>query len=305
MTHRVRQMGHVLIETPRLEECAADAVDLLGLKVTRRTADEISLSSNARHAELTYRRAPDSAVAMIGLEAVDREALASALEAARRAGVRIVQERPSAPGAEAGFVVEGPSGHRYELHLPVPRSEPADYPTGGIRPRRLDHVNITVPDARREFEMLHAVFGMEMSDRSDGDEFIFVRAGDLFHHTLAVVAGDTGLHHISFEANHAHDLIRLADALAARGRAVLWGPGHHGANANSYFTYHADPIGCIIEYSFGMTRIDNETLYTPGIWPMAPAPGEEWLNLWGAPPPGMFGKAGIPVAKSSILGVAA
>lgn len=305
MTHLVSQMGHVIIETADLDRSIAEARHLLGLRATAATEAEVALTSNARRAELTYIRSDRSAVHSIGLEGVDAHAVDLAAARAREAGLTLVRNHPLAPGADRGFALRGPSGHVYEFHTPVPRDQPARYATDGIRPKRLDHVNLTVPDPVAEYAMLHAVFGMELSDRSDGDEFLFIRAGDMFHHTIALVRGQSGLHHVSFEAEHVHDLVRVADQLARDGRAVLWGPGHHGANAQSYFTYHLDPIGCIIEYSFGMTRIDNETLYKPGTWPMQPESGEDWLNLWGAPPPGMFGTPGLPLADQQSVAAAA
>lgn len=101
------------------------------------------------------------------------------------------------------------------------------------------------------------------------------------------------------------DLIRVADQLKSMGRSLVWGPGHHGANAQSYFTYHKDIVGCIIEYSYGMSSIDDESTYVPGVWPARPLPGQDWLNQWGAPPPELFTEGGVPVAVPELSGAEA
>nr|WP_267972797.1 VOC family protein [Allorhizobium ampelinum] len=204
---------------------------------------------------------------------------------------------PNAAGASHGFVFRGPSGHAFEVHTAVPRDQPRDYLTAGIRPARLDHVSITVEDVPQTRDMFADILGMKLSDTADDGSFLFMRAADGFHHTVAVVKGEPGLHHYSFEARDISDLFRVCDQMRHFGRRLVWGPGHHGANAQSYFTYYRDGDGCIVEHSFGMTKIDNDSIYQPQVWPTNPSPDEEWLNLWGVPPSKMYGYPGIPTSS--------
>ena len=299
MNYYAHQMGHVVIETPDLKHSLEEAVNLLGLKVSERNDSFGSLTSNDRKKELTYIASDRAAVCSIGLEAADEKALLVAEKACKLLGVDAEADVCPYDPAVKSLIVTGPSGISYELHTPFPRSEHGAHVSTGVQPNRLDHVNLTVPDPKEEFAFLRSAFGLGLSDRSDGDEIYFLHAADRYHHSIALVKGEPGLHHMSFEAKHVGDLIRLADRLADEKRVLLWGPGHHGANAQSYFTYHLDTIGCMIEYSFGMKRIDQLNSFTPGIWPMNPKePSEEWLNLWGAPPPGMYGEPRLPVSKA-------
>jgi len=300
MTHLINQMGHVVLETPDLEASVAEATNLLGLRVTSRDKEKAVLTSNTRRGELTYVVGPQAAIQSFGLEAINESALSLAWGRVTGAGYDIVSETPRAPGASKGFVFRSPFGHAIEVHTAVPRDQPADYLTSGVRPKRLDHVNIMVEQPRAMQDLLADLFGMELSDTSDNEEFIFMRAADLYHHTVAIIKGRPGLHHVSFEALHLADLMRVADQLKHLGRNLIWGPGHHGANAQSYFTYHNDISGCIVEYSYGMARIDNESVYQPGVWPAQPEPGKDWLNLWGAPPSEMFITGGVPVAEPEL-----
>jgi len=299
MSYYASQMGHVIIETPDLERSVDEAVGLLGLHVSERNDEYVSLTSNTRAKELTYIKSDVAAVRSIGLEAEDERAIDLAVVACKKLGLD-VESNPSAYGPTVkSMIVKGPSGIPYELHTPFPRSQSDSYVSTGIQPNRLDHVNLTVPNPKEEFAFLKSAFGLGLSDRSDGDEIYFLHAADGYHHTIALVQGEPGLHHVSFEAKHVGDLIRLADRLVHENRVLLWGPGHHGANAQSYFTYHLDPIGCMIEYSYGMKRIEHPESFTPGVWPMQPSnPSEEWLNLWGSAPPRMYGEPRLPVSTA-------
>lgn len=294
--HLIAQMGHLTIETPDIEQSVREAEQLLGMRVSSRSEARVGLTSNTRRVELSFISAPSAAVSSIGFEAISHTTLEVARSRVLSSGLQLLSDHPIADGAEAGFVFAGPSGHTFEIHTPVPRDQPAEYLTMGVRPTRLDHVSIMVGDVPQTRDMLRDVLGMQLSDTADNEEFLFMRAADRFHHTVAVVKGPPGLHHFSFEARHLGDLLRVCDQLRHFGRALVWGPGHHGANAQSYFTYYRDGNGCIVEHSFGMTKIANEEIYEPQVWPANPAPDEEWLNLWGAPPSKMFASPGIPVS---------
>lgn len=299
MSYYASQMGHLIIETPDLDNSIKEAVGLLGLHVSERNDEFASLTSNNRAKELTYVKSDSAAVRSIGLEAADDKALEGAIEACRRLGLDVQTSVSQYDESVRCMTVKGPSGISYVLHTPFPRSESGSYVSTGVQPHRMDHVNLTVPSPKEEFAFLKSTFGLGLSDRSDGDEIYFLHAADGYHHSIALVQGEPGLHHVSFEAKHVGDLIRLADRLVDENRVLLWGPGHHGANAQSYFTYHLDPIGCMIEYSYGMKRIEQLDKFKPGVWPMQPNdPSEEWLNLWGAPPPGMYGEPRLPISAA-------
>lgn len=305
MTHLIRQLGHLVLETPDLEASVAEATELMGLRVTCRGRDQAVLTSNTRRGELTFVAGERAAVRSVGLEAESESAVAEALQRVRKSRCEILSTMPIAPGAASGFVFRTPYAHCLEVHSAVPRDQPAEYMTAGIRPRRMDHVQLMAEDAQGLGRLLIETLGMQLSDSSDDGTFIFLRAADLCHHTIAVIQGPARLHHVSFEATQLTDLLRVGDMLKRRSRGLVWGPGHHGANAQSYFTYHRDAAGFIMEYSYGMTRIEDEAQYTAGVWPARPQPGQDWLNEWGAPPPALFTEGGVPVALPELAATGA
>lgn len=290
MGHLIRQMGQLTLAAPDPEASAADLSEIVGLKVTKRTADAVFMSSNERAFELVYARGRRAGVLSVGLETMNDEAFDEARKRVASEGFPIVAETPMWPGIARAFRFKTPFGPTFEIHTPVTRSLPARHVGTGSRPRRLEHVNLRVSDVHGFRDMATTMLGMKISDRTANDEIVWYRAWDGYHHTIAAGAG-TGFHHYAFDAYAFEDLVGIADTLSLKGRTMLWGPGRHGAGDN-IFTYYVDPNGCVVETSVGMARIDNDDLYEPRRW--GPPSDPKLRNLWGPPSPPDFGRYGVP-----------
>lgn len=289
MAHLIRQMGHILMATTKLQESAADLSDIVGLRVTHREADTVYMSSNDRQYEVVYRQAEEAGVVAIGLEAMDAAAVEEAQRRVQAAGFRILDDKPLLPGIARAFRFATPFGPVFEIHTPVPRNKAARYIGPGNRPRRLEHVNVRVADMSGFRDFLTSALGMKISDRTRNDELIWFRGWDGFHHTIAAGRG-SNLHHYAFDAHSLEDLSGIADNLSVKGRTLLWGLGRHGAGDN-IFSYYRDPNGCAVETSVGLARIENDELYEPRTWDLQTSLVR---NLWGVPSPAEFNAAGIP-----------
>lgn len=292
MTHLIRQMGHIAIATPDLEASAADLVDLVGLKVTERRDGRLFLSSNERHHEVSLVEAARPGVVAVGLEAMDAAAVDEVGRRARSEGFEIVDDRPLGPGTDRAVRFKIPCGFVIEVHTPVARSEGQRHVGPGGKARRIDHVNFKAPDVLVFRDVFTKLFGMRLSDRTAGDEFNWFRCHDGYHHTLAVFKGDPAVHHYGFAFDSLQDLSGIADGLVVKDRALLWGPGRHGAGGN-VFQYFIDPNNCVVEMSVGMDRIDSDDLYRPRTWEISPTLADRWINLWGSPPPFNFTDPGL------------
>ncbi len=295
MESLIRQMGHVAFRTPDPEGAARDLELIVGLRVTRRDDDAVFLSSNQRHYEVSFTRGAKREVAAIGLEATDRKAVEEVARRAQSEGFTIVSDKPLGPGIERAVRFIAPFGAILEVHTPVRRSEPQRYAGPGGRPKRIDHVNLKASDTLLVRDVLTKVLGMKLSDRTSGDEFLWFRAVDGYHHTVAVFLGDDALHHYGFEFQTLGEVGSMADVLASQDRPLIWGPGRHGAGGN-IFAYHVDANDCVVESSVGMDRIDNDDIYEPRSWTFTPDMTGSWVNHWGAPAPSSFAAHGMPYA---------
>lgn len=294
MTYLVRQMGHIVIGSPDPVAAAEDLAEISGLRITERTADAIHLSGNTRHHEVTYVKG-DGKVVAVGLEAMSPDAIDEVHRRVKSDGLRILDDRPLSPYYEKTIRFVAPGGTILEVHSPIRRDQPLTYAAHGPRQRRIEHVNSFAPDIAVFGAFCEEVLGMKLSDKTGDDRFRWYRAGDGFHHTLAMGTGPSSLHHYAFDLHSFQDLALIADNLTRKGRTLAWGPGRHGAGGN-VFSYYVDPHGCLVENSVEMDRIDSDATYEARIWDISEGLAGRWINLWGTPPPPAFLIPGIPFA---------
>jgi catechol 2,3-dioxygenase-like lactoylglutathione lyase family enzyme len=281
MSGLIRQMGYVVVATPELEACAADLTDIVGLQVRWRNETSLLMSSNARQCEVAYVQAASPGIRAVGLEAVDGAAVAEILRRAKSENLTILDDKPLVPGIERAVRFRTPFGPIFEVHTPSPRDDAPAHHRPPTRARRLDHVNLRVNDPRGFHDLMTGLLTMRLSDRTEDFGRAWYRAADGFHHSVAAGLG-SGLHHFGFDAPSVLDLVAVADTLVSKERTLLWGIGHHGPG-NNIFSYYVDPIGCVIETSFGMERIDNDEIREPGVWDADY--DKRVLDLWGSKPP--------------------
>jgi catechol 2,3-dioxygenase-like lactoylglutathione lyase family enzyme len=293
MTHLIRQMGYVVIGVPDPERSARDLADITGVRVTHSDADASYVSSNARFCEVAYRRSGTHGIRAVGLEAMDEATVDEVARRARSEGLAILADEPSLPKVKRAVRFATPFGPIFEVHTPIEREAVGFAALNGRRARRLEHVNLRATDPRGFHDLVTTLLGMKLSDRTTQHERAWYRAADGYHHTFAVGPG-SGLHHYAFDAHGFTDLAGVADALVAKDRNLLWGPGRHGPG-NNLFSYYLDLDGCVVEVSSGLERIDNDDLYEPGNWPFDPS--SNLLDRWGSKPPEAYGKAITPFVR--------
>lgn len=287
MTHLVHAVGHIKINTDRIEDAVRDATDILGLRITRRTADQVWLSANGRAAELILVNATENSTHTIGLEALTAEAVREAASRVETAGCRILSQQPSIDCADAGVTFATPEGLRFEIHTPVrddmynPR-----YATSGVGPRRIDHINLITPNPEATRSQLAAICGMRMSERMINDALSWMYGGNRQHHILGVVSGTApGLHHYSFEFPEFNMYCRLGDILDRHDRQIMWGPGRHRPGDNTY-AYYLDCTGALVECSGPMATVADDLHFTHRTISNLERPGNvRDMNVWGSPAP--------------------
>lgn len=291
----IQQMGHVVISSPDPHGAARDLQETVGLRITEATAEAVYLSSNNRHHEVTYVSGSGKAV-VIGLEAVSAEAVDEVYARAKSDGLILLSDKPFGSHYARAVTIVAPGGAVFEVHTAIARNQAERYNGAGARPRRIEHINAFARDTLAFGDFCEKTLGLKLTDRTADDGFRWYRAGDGYHHTIAMGPGESALHHYAFDHNCFEDLMRIADNLSLKDRALAWGPGRHGAGGN-IFTYYADPHGCLVENSIEMARIDNEAIYEPRAWDISEGLRGRWINLWGTPPNPSFLVPGIPFGR--------
>lgn len=121
----ITAMGHVGIQTTKLEESVFDATQVLGLRETERTSDAVYLAAGNVHHELVYLESEVDGVDSFGLVAADGDGLVAADGDALKTircrvedeGFKIVSEKPRGAGSEDGFSFIGPEGFVFEIYI--------------------------------------------------------------------------------------------------------------------------------------------------------------------------------------------
>jgi catechol 2,3-dioxygenase len=272
MERVVTAIGHVGLRVPDLGACVEHAEGVLGLRVVERTGDEAFLTCGGPHHALHLIGDESGFVDHIGLVAAGPEELERL--ARRLAGEGISAKPRPVAHVERSLVFQGPEGFTFEVYTGM-TNVPPDYPTAGIRPRRLGHVNLRAsrPDWMAAF--LQRVLGFVVSDVIGDGAAYFLRCNH-DHHGVAVTSGPATLHHYAWEVRDVSELVNLCDLLDVRGAGVLWGPVRHGAGEN-IAVYHREPSGAVVEHYTDMERIYDDGRSRSGRWT---ADDPRWLSRW-------------------------
>lgn len=290
MTSLIRQIGVLTFSTPDTDAAVADLRESLGLQLLSIDPDFAQLSSNSRSCELAFVKGGETGVVSVGLEAANAAAVEEALRRVTSENFEVMRDTPRLPELERAFTFRTPFGPVFEVHTPVRRKAGPLHHHNPARLTRLDHCTMRTSDPQGFHDLVTKVLGMRLSDRTESFSNAWYRAGDGYHHTLSAGVG-SGLHHYGFAARSVMDLADFADALAAKGRHLLWGLGRHGPG-NNIFSYYRDVHGCIVEISTSMERVDVEDLRQPGIW--TDAQRQDLMDLWGSTVPEGFAAKTTP-----------
>lgn len=287
MTHIVHAVGHMKVNVVDPDAVIRDATEILGLQVTHRGDGQTWLSSNGRAAELVLVHSEENSAHTIGLEALTPDLVAEAASRIEAAGCKILSRAPSMDCIAAGVTFATPEGLRFEIHSPIRNvTYGRRYPTKGVGPNRIDHINLITPDPAATRSQMEAIGGMKLSERMINDGLSWMYGGNRQHHVLGLVLGTApGLHHVSFEFLEFNQYLRLGDILDTFDKQLMWGPGRHRPGDNTY-AYYTDASGMMIECSGVMAHIADDADFTPRVITNLERPGNvRDMNVWGTPAP--------------------
>jgi catechol 2,3-dioxygenase-like lactoylglutathione lyase family enzyme len=188
----------------------------------------------------------------------------------------------AAGGHGIGFT--SPSGVPIECRLPWPAFAGVLAPSD-VRPRRLGHVNLKVPDPPSTAAFFCDLLGLRLTEQL-GDVLFFVRVNS-DHHNVAFRPSETtaSVHHVAFEVQGWDSFRVICDHLTERGYGIEYGPGRHRPG-HQLFVYVRDPSsGLRLELFTDMAHIDDEETYKPI---RREIDRVQSVNMWGPAPPETF-----------------
>ena len=216
---------------------------------------------------------------------VDTDAELAAIAARlSQSGIELaLQARDGNPEMGDTLWLNDPDGNRIEISV-VP-DDSLTVPPGNnegrrsrLRPQALQHLAIRTIHMESMVEFYTESLGFDISDWLLR-ECAWLRCNN-DHHTLMLIQGKPDIDHIGYSISAGAELLLWADYLSRQQRAILWGPGRHGAG-NDLFLRFADMDGVHIELSAELQQyFDRDVTTPPRLWHSRPTA----LNLWGVLP---------------------
>ena len=216
---------------------------------------------------------------------VDTDAELAAIAARlSQSGIELaLQARDGNPEMGDTLWLNDPDGNRIEISV-VP-DDSLTVPPGNnegrrsrLRPQALQHLAIRTIHMESMVEFYTESLGFDISDWLLR-ECAWLRCNN-DHHTLMLIQGKPDIDHIGYSTSAGAELLLWADYLSRQQRAILWGPGRHGAG-NDLFLRFADMDGVHIELSAELQQyFDRDVTTPPRLWHSRPTA----LNLWGVLP---------------------
>jgi catechol-2,3-dioxygenase len=278
---KVIKVGHIGLKVDDLSRHGEFYTDTWGLGLTEEAPGTLYLraAEPTHHVLALYDQERDAnAVEHVGLQVRDRDDLERAAEELARRGLEIIS--PPGPASEPGQAramrFRDPAGQVIELYT-EPERVADDYGDRVVKPTKLSHVVLNVPDVDQAVELYTSVLGFRQIDWN-GHWMAFLNCNS-DHHSMALVQSDGArLHHVAYEVHDWMDIARGIYHLGERHVPRVWGPGRHGAG-NNVFSYFTELDKNVIEYTCEVDQVDDS--YVPKVW----EPREGELDYWCAYPP--------------------
>jgi catechol 2,3-dioxygenase len=280
---RVHNLHHVELLTPRIEESLDFFTRVLGLHETGREGQSVYLRTAGEfaHHSTVLTESDRPGLGHMGWQVAEAEHLEGWSRRLREANVEHALVAGGNERAHGDTLrVTTPFGHVMELFYeferlesPTPSkllSQPTRYPAPGIGVRRLDHLNITVPDVDVARDWYVDTLGFKLREAArtpDGDIGVWLSVTSQVH-DIAIMRDGLGkegrLHHIAYNLDTPEGILRATDILLDEGVTIDTGPGKHGLT-QAFFVYLFEPGGNRIElFSGGYVILGPD--WQPIIW---------------------------------------
>jgi len=147
-----------------------------------------------------------------------------------------------------------------------------------LHPHALQHLALRTMNLEEMVEFYTEALGFDISDWLLR-ESVWLRCNN-DHHTIILMQGKQDVDHVGYSISAGNELLLWADYLSRQQKAILWGPGRHGAG-NDLFLHFADNDGIHLELSSELQQYyDHDVTTPPRLWHSRPSA----LNLWGVMP---------------------
>lgn len=293
------KLGHVELETTDVPALRTFYEDLIGLEVVEQTADSVYFRGRLEreHHSLKITRSSENALRHIGWRVESSEIVDRVSRRLREEGYEVSRiEEAAEAGIGEAIRVRVPTGPVFELYYDVETPELAEPPRlknefsrgSGVRPSRIDHVNVRVADVERAQGFLEDLLGFRTHELRlrDGSASAFMSVTPKDHDIALSGSSPTGVHHLGYAVDRVDNLLTMADKCFEQGYPIDGGPGKHAITLSHFLHTREPETGHRVElYRGGYLALDPD--WEPIQWAadevpeVGPGGGS---SLWGVTP---------------------
>ncbi|TCZ52954.1 biphenyl 2,3-dioxygenase [Roseicella aquatilis] len=281
-------LGYVGVRTRQPEAWGTLATRLLGMQAIDRGGPVTAFRMDDRFQRLVVLDEPGSALAFLGWEARDAQAMARLAARLEAAGIAVHRGTGSLAAERhvAGLIrFQDPAGNWLEVfHGPAAADRPfvPGRPISGFRtgPLGMGHAVLQVEQVEALLPFYRDLLGFRVSDYGlqPYPLYFFHLAGGRHHSFAMVGSGRHGFHHLMVELGSLDDVGQGYDLAGLEEGRLAYTLGRH---TNDYMTsfYANTPSGFFVEYGWGGLVLDpsawtpHMTVDGPSLW------GHERLHL--------------------------
>jgi len=264
----IATLGHVELRCTDPEASRDHFHDVLGLEESLRRDERIYMRGWGDWDTFTLELTPAdrSEVGHIAFQVEEPADIPQYAERIENSGHEVEWlESGADPGQGEAIRFSSPGGHELELYHEMERAtiptedrsdlknQPQKYVGRGVSARRIDHVNLKVPDVDAAVEWFDEVLDFALCEELvlEGQRAAgWMSVSPLVHEVAFVDADESALNHLAYYLKAERELYRAVDVLKSHGVEILEGPGHHGIS-QAMFLYHDEPSGNEIEVFAG------------------------------------------------------
>jgi catechol 2,3-dioxygenase len=264
--HKIAQLAHVEMLSPKPEATLEFFTDLLGMQVTHTEGQSVYLRAyqDTYVHSIVVTESPEAGLGHAAFRADSEAALDQLAEAIEQSGRGTGWIEPGF-GQGRTYTFTTPDGHKLEVFWDVERYQPTDEerssvacavqkrPLRGVPVRRIDHLNLLAADVsgnKAFFENVLTFKTRERIELPDGTEQGVWLSVSPFPHEVAIMGDMTRtpgrFHHVAMWYGNDQHLNDIAEALRETNISIEAGPSKHGIT-QSPFLYCFEPGGNRVE----------------------------------------------------------
>jgi catechol 2,3 dioxygenase len=264
----IATLGHVELRCTDIQASRDHFYDVLGLEESLRRDGRVYMRGWGDWDTFTLELTPadKSEIGHIAFQVEEPSDLEEYADRIKDSGYDVEWVDPDTdPGQGEAIRFTYPGGHDLELYhemdqVNVPerersdlKNQPQKYVDRGIGTRRIDHVNLKVPDVDEAIEWFDEVLDFNLREElviKENRVAGWMSVSPLVHEVAFTDADESGLNHLAYYLKAEREVFRAVDVLKDHDVEILEGPGHHGIS-QAMFLYHNEPSGNEIEVFAG------------------------------------------------------